>query len=159
MKRQTSVLEYRLWEGDDHYTPLYYYEKIDLEQILARRECEFFVKNGVTYKQVSSALEVNICVIYVEIFEEGPIESVHLSSHGDLTVEIRELNSLKNHPLVKTIHFERHIDVLTVIGSTYTFVDEREWLRDSAELDEDRMVYVLYGTPTGYELEGVEEIE
>ena len=154
MKQQASVLEYRLWEGNEQYTPLYYYENIDLEQILARRECEFFVKNGVTYKQVSSALEGNICIIYVEIFEEGPIESIYLSSHNDITLEIRELNVLKNHPLVKTLQFERHIDILTVIGSALTFVDEKEWLRDSAELDEDRMVYVLYGTPTGYVWKG-----
>ena len=154
MKHRASVLEYRLWEGNEQYTPLYYYEKIDLEQILARRECEFFVKNGVTYKQVSAALEGDICVIYVKIFEEGPIESVHLSSQGDLMLEIRELNALKNHPLVKTLHFERHIDILSVIGATYTFVDECEWLRDSTELDEDRMVYVLYGTSTGYVWKG-----
>lgn len=144
------ILEYRLWKGNEQFTPLYYYEHIELEQILARRECEFYVKKGVTYKQVSSALEGDLCVIYVQIFEEGPIETVKGANKDDLSLEIRELNALKNHPLVKILHFRTHLEILTIIGSTFTFVDEREWRRDSAELDEDRMVYVLYGTPTGY---------
>ena len=145
------ILEYRLWKGDEQFTPLYYYEHIELEQIMARRECEFYVKNGVTYKQVSSALEGDLCVIYVQIYEEGPIETVNGSNKDDLTLEIRELNELKGHPLVNTLHFRTHLEILNVIGSTFTFIHEREWLRDSAELDEDRMVYVLYGTPTGYQ--------
>ncbi len=147
--QKTFILEYRLWKGNEQFTPLYYYEHIELEQIIARRECEFYVKNGVTYKQVSSAIEGDICVIYVEIYEEGPIETETYSNDESMRVEIRELNSLKNHPLVKTLRFSTHMEILHMIGSTFIFVDEDEWLRDSAEIDEDRMVYVFYGTPTG----------
>ena len=43
-----------------------------------------------------------------------------------------------------------HIDVLSMIGSVYTYYQGMEWKRDSAEIDEDRKVYVLYVTPTGY---------
>lgn len=151
LKESAFVLEYRLWKGNEQFTPLYYYEHIELEQILARRECEFFVKNGVTYKQVSSAIEEDIYVIYVEIFEEEPSDSITIVKKEDLVLEIRELNVLRNHPVVKTLHFQRHLDVLSIIGSTFIYVNQQEWLRDSAELDEDRMLYVLYSTPTDYE--------
>ncbi|SFA55435.1 hypothetical protein SAMN05192569_10616 [Parageobacillus thermantarcticus] len=48
-------LEYRLWLGEENYRLLYFYESIDLPQIIARRECDFFVKEGVTYRQVFRA--------------------------------------------------------------------------------------------------------
>lgn len=153
MFKNSPVLEYRQWKGNNEYLPLYFYEDIEIEQILARRECEFFVKNGVTYKQVSSSIEKNIYVIYVEIFEEGPMEAEFPSIGDLLTLEIRELNSIKNHPILDRMYLNSHLEVLTVIGSTFTIVKNKECERDSAEMDEDRKMYVLYVSPTGYEWE------
>src|SRR6478752_1207274 len=65
-------LEYRLLKPDDTFVSIYHYQSIELEQILARRECEFFVKEGVTYKQTSSAVEDDIHIIYVKEHEHGP---------------------------------------------------------------------------------------
>lgn len=64
-------LEYRLLKPDDTFVSIYHYQSIELEQILARRECEFFVKEGVTYKQTSSAVEDDIHIIYVKEHEHG----------------------------------------------------------------------------------------
>lgn len=147
-------MEYRLWKGHDQYIPLYFYENIELEQILARRECEFFVKNGVTYKQLSSAIEQDLYVIYVEIFEENAPEILQEEKNKGISLEIRELNAMKNHPIVQIVSKENHLDILSMIGSSFLYVNHQEWQRDSAELDEDRLTYVLYGTPTGYEWEG-----
>ncbi|MFJ8246176.1 hypothetical protein [Peribacillus asahii] len=149
MEFQSVILEYRLQKGPEQFVTIYHYPGIDLEQILARRECEFFVKEGVTYKQLSSAIENDLFVIYVEVYEEGLIEK-----EGDLTqgikLEVRELNARKNHPLITSKYMTNHLDVLSVIGSVYTYDYGKEWERDSAEIDEDRKVYVLYVTPTGY---------
>ncbi|MCQ6275666.1 hypothetical protein JMM81_11920 [Bacillus sp. V3B] len=151
MKFQKAVLEYRLQKGKEHYVPIYHYPEIELEQILARRECEFFVKDGVTYKQLSSAIEDDLFIIYLEIHEENPIEKERPSQEG-IALEIRELNSIRDHPLITSEHFTNHIDVLSIIGSVYTYYNGMEWERDSAEIDEDRQVYILYMTSTGYQL-------
>ncbi len=149
MKFQSAMLEYRLQKGKDQFIPIYHYSNIDLEQILARRECEFFVKEGMTYKQLSSAIEGQRFVIYLEVYEEGPIEAEDLSQDG-IKLEIRELNALRGYPLITSEYLTNHFDVLSMIGSVYTYDHGKEWERDSAEIDEDRKVYVLYVTSTGY---------
>ena len=152
MKFENAMLEYRLQKGTNSYEPIYYYSAIDLPQILARRECEFFIKEGKTYKQLSSSIEGNLFVIYVELFEEAPIEFEKQSEQG-IKLEIRELNRLQYYPLLSTQYKSNHLEILSVIGSVYTYLEQNEWERDSAEIDEDRGVYVLYVAPTGYLLE------
>ncbi|WP_071393627.1 hypothetical protein [Bacillus tuaregi] len=151
MKFRNAVLEYRLRKGNDQFVPIYHYPEIELEQILARRECEFFVKDGITYKQLSSAIEENLFIIYVEIYEEGPVDAAILTEDGIL-LEVRELNSLKGYPLLTSEYLTDHLDVLSTLGSVYTYHQQQEWERDSAEIDEDRKAYVLYVTATGYSI-------
>lgn len=148
MRFRSAVLEYRLQKGAEQFVPIYHYPDIELEQILARRECEFFVKDGVTYKQLSSAIEDQLFIIYVEVFEDG-IQEQEERTNG-IKLEIRELNASKSHPLIASKLMHNHLDVLSMIGSVYTYEHGKEWERDSAEIDEDRKVYVLYVTPTGY---------
>lgn len=152
MKYERVVLEYRLQKGTGHFVPIYHYVDIDLQQILARRECEFFIKEGVTYKQLSSAIEGELFVIYVELYEEKPLEHEYHVQEG-IKLEIRECNARQNYPLLYSEYVSNHLDVLSVIGNVYTYIKGHEWERDSAEIDEDREVYVLYVTSTGYRLE------
>lgn len=144
-------LEYRLWLGGEIYRLLYFYESIDLPQIITRRECEFFVKEGVTYRQVSSALEHDTFVIYVEEYERGRKEAEVESN--SLRLEVRELDAENKHPVIAALELSSHLDVMMYIGSSFTYFHRKEWLRDSAEIDEDRKVYVLYVTPTGFVME------
>jgi len=148
------ILEYRLWKDDESYVPLYHYEDIQLEQILARRECEFFVKEGVTYKQLSSSVEGSIVAIYVEQYEKDLLINKKTDKDTNLRLEIRELNPYKKNPLLEERDLSSHMEVLLYIGSVYTYVNQLEWERDSAELDEDQLCYILYVTPTGYKWEG-----
>jgi hypothetical protein len=146
------LLEYRLLKGLNSFEPIFHYPDIELEQILARRECEFFVKDGVTYKQISSAKEGSLFLIYVEIYEEEPVTDPLFPPQG-LMLEIRDLDSRGNHPILKQEKYEDHLDVLSMIGSVYTYIDGAEYERDSAEIDEDRSVYILYVKATGEKLE------
>lgn len=148
VEKMKSLLEYRLLKLNETYHSIYHYESIDLEQVLARRECEFFVKEGVTYKQRSSAIEDDIHVIYVDEYEHAPKEEKESDSEY-LTLEVRELNSYRNHPLLTLKSFSNHLEVLSYLGAVYTYFNGQEWERDSAEIDEDRKVYVLYVTETG----------
>jgi hypothetical protein len=144
-------LEYRLLLDDERYELLYFYENIDLEQIITRRECEFFVKEGVTYRQLSSALENDTVAIYVEKYEQG-VKEDEVNGHG-LLLEVRELNAEKNHPVITTLELHSHLEVMVYIGNSFTYFQGKEWLRDCAEIDEDRKLYVLYVTATGLILE------
>ncbi|MBM7703873.1 hypothetical protein [Metabacillus iocasae] len=153
MGNSSVVLEYRLLKGKDEYVPLYHYEHIELEQILARRECEFYVKEGVTYKQRSSAVEDDLHIIYVDEYEHHPKEKEDPESRHSIKVEVRAFNARQNHPVITTKYMRTHLEVLSFIGAVYTYVNRKEWERDSAEMDEDRMVYVLYVTETGFKFE------
>ncbi|MET1014080.1 MAG: hypothetical protein ABWX61_06175, partial [Paenisporosarcina sp.] len=115
---------------------------------------ELFVKDGVTYQQTSSAIEGNLHLIYVKKVEESEKEKEVFNLNGKLTLEIREFNLRENHPIIQKLEFDRHIEILSQIGSVYLYIDQKEWERDSAEIDEDRLVYVLYMIKTGYTLEG-----
>ena len=81
-----EVRIFRLLKPDDTFVSIYHYQSIELEQILARRECEFFVKEGVTYKQTSSAVEDDIHIIYVKEHEHGPKEQAE-DDNREITLE------------------------------------------------------------------------
>ncbi|WP_214829525.1 hypothetical protein [Exiguobacterium algae] len=145
------VLEYRLYKNELAFEPLYHYTSLGLDEVLARRECEFFVKDGMTYKQRSSALEGDqYFLIYVDRYTEGPADK---KETDEIKVEIRTLDDRFDNPLLEAYYVDRHLDALAMLGSQYVYVAGKEYERDSAETDEDRGVYVLYVTPTGYELE------
>lgn len=151
----TYSLEYRLYKGTNSFEPLYHYEEIEIDQILARRECDFFVKEGIVYKQTSSAIEGLLHVIYVAKHNQGEKEKEEFNLNGTMKLEFREFRERTNFPLLKTLEFERHIDILANLGSVYHYLDGQEWEKDSAEIDEDRRVYVLYLIKTGYKMEGI----
>lgn len=75
--------------------------------------------------------------------------SSSIDDHREITLEVRELNSLRGHPILFASSFYTHLDVLSYIGTVYTYYNGWEWERDSAEIDEDRSVYSLYVTKTG----------
>ncbi len=150
----TTSLEYRLFKGNNSSEPLFHYEQIDLQQILARRGCDFYIKEGTVYKQTSSAIEGDWHVIYVTKHEEGEADKEEFNLNGALQLELREFNGRANHPILKKLEFDHHIDILAHIGSDYHYLDGLEWEKDSSEIDEDRRVYVLYLIKTGYTMEG-----
>ena len=79
---------------------------------------------------------------YLKVYEEDPLENDDILQAG-IKLEIRELNALKEYPLIMSEMMTTHLEVLSVIGSVYTYIQDKEWERDSAEIDEDRKVYVL----------------
>ena len=40
------VLEYRLYKNELSFEPLYHYTSLELDEVLARRECEFSSKTA-----------------------------------------------------------------------------------------------------------------
>ena len=97
-EKVNTSLEYRLYDRTSSYKPLFHYEVIDLHQVLARRECDFYVKEGIVYKQTSSAIEGEWHVIYVEKQKEGEKEKEEFNLNNTLKLEMRRFNE------EKTIH-------------------------------------------------------
>lgn len=68
---------------------------------------------------------------------------------GSTQIELREYKEGTNvYPLIHTYSFKDDDDVLLLLQSDYITLNGREWEKTSAEVDEDRRVYVYYARPS-----------
>ena len=145
------VLEYRLIDETKQYPAIYHFEELDKMQIFCRRNCDYFVLDKQVYETTSSALEEDRFVIYVKkVDDEKPFYAA--SSTRPLGIEVREYRENNESPEIAFFHCETHEDVFSYLDSTYHYVHGKEVERVSAEMDQDRRVYVLYVFPVGVEL-------
>ncbi|MCM3443890.1 hypothetical protein [Metabacillus halosaccharovorans] len=141
--KKSYKLEYRLNDERNHYPAIYHYSFSDPYEIFCRRLCDFFIKEKKVYKRTSSSLEDEYYVIYVEeetdeyVFEQA-------ESYTHVTLEVREYNEYSVSPLIFTYDLYSHEEALSLIGNDYLWIEEEEYEKISAEIDEDRSTYVLY---------------
>lgn len=141
--KKSYKLEYRLNDERSHYPALYHYEFSDPYEIFCRRLCDYFIKEKKVYKQTSSSLEEEYYVIYVEeetdeyVFEQA-------DNYTHVTLEVRDYNEYSVSPLIFTYDLYSHEEALSLIGNDYLWIQENEYEKISAEIDEDRSTYVLY---------------
>ncbi|WP_226527664.1 hypothetical protein [Metabacillus niabensis] len=141
--KKSYKLEYRLNDDRNHYPAIYHYSFSDPYEIFCRRLCDFFIKEKKVYKRTSSSLEDEYYVIYVEeetdeyVFEQA-------ESYTHVTLEVREYNEYSVSPLIFTYDLYSHEEALSLIGNDYLWIEEEEYEKISAEIDEDRSTYVLY---------------
>lgn len=138
-------LEYRLVE--DGFPGLFHYTDISKEEIGVRFSCDYFIKNQVVYEKTSTALEDDLFVIYVERSATEIPHPFHLTEGalGSVLLEIREVNDdLEDYPIIKVLEIPDLLTLLLYLQSNYINLNHREWEKTSAEIDEDRFVYVLY---------------
>ncbi|WP_078434778.1 hypothetical protein [Metabacillus halosaccharovorans] len=141
--KKSYKLEYRLNDERNHYPAIYHYSFSDPYEIFCRRLCDFFIKEKKVYKRTSSSLEDEYYVIYVEeetdeyIFEQA-------ESYTHVSLEVREYNEYSVSPLIFTYDLYSHEEALSLIGNDYLWIEEEEYEKISAEIDEDRSTYVLY---------------
>ncbi|MGM7682385.1 hypothetical protein ACSVDA_09550 [Cytobacillus sp. Hm23] len=152
MNHKIRVLEIRLNDRYKDYPALYHYKDIDREQIFVRRECEYYVKDGIVYEQVSSALEDDRFVLYVNKIGDDTIDP-NTRVRENLCVEVREYRRIGEQKLLKIYDCRDHMDVLGYIGNTFIYIEGKEYKRSSVEADEDRQTYILYVNDTGTVLE------
>jgi hypothetical protein len=145
-------LEYRLFDEAQEFPVIYYYDQIDKLEILMRFHCLYFVKEGAVYEQTSSAVEGGTYVIYVQPSQEesDPWSGVQaVTTWPGIRVELREYqDGAKVHLLQHAFDYPQVEDALLHVASDYFNWNEREWQKMSAEVDEDRHVYVYYAQPT-----------
>lgn len=141
--KKSYKLEYRLNDERKEYPALYHYEFSDPYEIFCRRLCDYFIKGKKVYKQTSSSLEDEYYVIYVEeetdefIFEQA-------DHYKHVTLEVRDYKEYNESPLIFTYDLYSHEEALSLIGNDYLWIQDEEYEKISAEIDEDRSTYVLY---------------
>lgn len=145
-------LEYRWLDEKNGYPVLFYYDHIDKDEVSLRFACDYLVKGHVVYEKTSCAVEPGCYVIYVKrSTDETAVDYAHTASTrwGSIQLELREYKEgTMNYPLVHTYYFKDDDEALLHLQSDYLVLDGREWEKTSAEVDEDRRVYVYYARPT-----------
>ncbi|MED1796100.1 hypothetical protein EDM59_24850 [Brevibacillus nitrificans] len=145
-------LEYRLLDEANGYPVLFYYERIDKDEVSLRFACDYLVKGHVVYEKTSCAVEPSCYVVYVKrSTEEQAVDYAHTASArwGSIQIELRHFREgTTTYPLVHTFYCKDDDDALLYLQSDYLMHDGQEWEKTSAEVDEDRRVYVYYAQPT-----------
>ena len=144
-------LEYRLLDPERNYPVLYYYNGMDKEEITLRFACDYLVKDQHVYEKMSCALEIGTYVIYVRRAEDEQVLDSQLVFAPDwegIRMEVRHFREGTAHyPVVHTFHFHSDEDALLHLQCDFLFIDGQEWQKTSAEVDENRRVYVIYAQP------------
>ncbi|MEI7026401.1 hypothetical protein [Paenibacillus sp. y28] len=148
-------LEYRQYgEWETQFPLLYYYDGIDQDEVSLRFACDYFVKDGVVYEKTSCSIEPHAYVIYVRrSADEYVVDSTRQTPPafrwGGIRIELREFMEYSDqHPVRHTFRYSDDDDALLCLQSDYLVWDGSEWAKTSAEIDEDRRVYVYYATRT-----------
>lgn len=144
-------LEYRLLDEAKGYPVLFTYDHIDKDEVSLRFACDYLVKEHMVYEKTSCAIEAGCYVIYVKSStEEHAVDYVQMAAArwGNVQIELREFHEgAKPYPLVHTYYFKDDDDALLHLQSDYLYLNGREWEKTSAEVDEDRRVYIYYALP------------
>lgn len=146
-------LEYRLLDDNQEFPVLYYYDQIALEEIELRFACDYFVKLGTVFAKTSCAIEEGVYIIYVTHSQNAPIAGANTTARqdGSLQLEVREHDGLANYPLITTYAFLKTQELLLHLLSDYLYLNGHEWLKEAAQIDEDRRLYIYYAKQTDIE--------
>lgn len=143
-------LEYRLLDDAGRYPVLYYYQDIDETEIAARFVCDYFVKENILYEKQSCSLEPLVYVIYVKKISQEitVLPDDAQQPKENIRVEVRHFREYVTEcPLVFTYELRENKEVMLYLQSDYFIWGGQEWQKTSAEIDEDRKVYVIYAQP------------
>ncbi|HBI03046.1 MAG TPA: hypothetical protein DDY49_03330 [Paenibacillaceae bacterium] len=141
-------LEYRLWDQSGEESILYYYSYMKYTEIAARMACDYFVKEGRVYEKDSTFWENGLYIIYVhpEVDEQNQYGEPVYSTKREVVLEIREFKECTNqYPLIQVYPLNNMDEMAAFLQGDRYYVGGIQWEKTSAETDEDRGAFVLYG--------------
>ncbi|SHI77525.1 hypothetical protein [Propionispora hippei] len=149
-----SNLQYRLFSEENSFPVLYHYEHISEEEVIARFACDYFVKDGVLYEKTACATGPLSYIIYIRQVED--ITTTYTDNmrfnEASIPLEIRHYQENADlYPLLFINEYKDHLQAALRLQSDFFMWQGREWRKTSAEIDEDRKVYVLYAEPEAKE--------
>ncbi|WP_456274113.1 RNA helicase [Bacillus sp. AK031] len=141
-------LVYVLDKGFQQYEEAYHYpsEAISQDEVYARQLCEYFVKEGKQFKLLSNEMEDGTEILVVK--EDGIPDTFRdeVTYSGDeIYIEFRKYQRLGGMPLLSSLKAGTHWEVIRfLLKDVVDIPGVGLRVRDSAEIDEDRKVYVIY---------------
>ena len=141
-------LVYFIDKGFQHYEEFYHYpvDMISNDEIYARQLCEYFIKDGKQYKLLSNEMEKGSEILVIKEDSKAQKFQDEISYPPDeIHIEFRQYQVFGDMPLLYTIKVDTHYDVIRFLLKDIVdipTIGQKE--RDSAEIDEDRKVYVIY---------------
>jgi hypothetical protein len=136
-------------EKIDEYEPFLSYkipENMNHDEKYARQLCEFFVHEGKEYELQSNEMKDNEEILIIK--EKGTAKKFadEASYKGrGIFIEFRQYHETGEMPLLHLQALNSHWDVIRYLLKDVVDIPQRgQYLRDSAEIDEDRAVYVMY---------------
>ncbi|GAB6464606.1 hypothetical protein bcgnr5390_64080 [Bacillus luti] len=129
-------LEYRLRDE----TPIYHFKEMEVEQIFAHRTTNRHVLDGKTYTSISSAVEDNLFVIYVDLsFSSAPnYQYTYSTPHVEL--------HLSNHfstILLDTIDCVNFTNLQIYMGTDFLVWKDKTYTVVDSFVDSGRRAYML----------------
>ncbi|WP_246625005.1 RNA helicase [Fictibacillus nanhaiensis] len=136
-------------EKVDGYEPFLTYkipDNMHNDEKYARQLCEFFVSGQKEYELQSNEMMDDEEILIVK--EIGPVKkfSEESSYKGrGIFIEFRQYNNTGDMPLLHVQAMNSHWDVIRYLLKDVVHIPRQgQFQRDSAEIDEDRAVYVIY---------------
>jgi hypothetical protein len=139
-------LEYRLLDEAKQFPVQYYYDRIGKPEIAMRMSCDYFVKEGQIFEKTSAAIDGGTYVIYVQpAVEEKVVDPSQKAIWKTIRIELREYKEDSDYyPVIHVYEFRDEMEALLHMQSNFLYLYGKEWEKTSAEIDEDRNVYVWY---------------
>lgn len=138
-----TKIEYRLNDPKKNYPALYHLENIPVLEIYSRRNTDYFILDRKVYEQISSLIEENCMVVYLqECLDEIPFEKE--TTHNQLGIELRLYNERAGHPMIDFLFCQNHEELSPYLHTTYVLLQGEEYEVISSETDQDRKTFVTY---------------
>ncbi|ANC77967.1 hypothetical protein ABE65_014645 [Fictibacillus phosphorivorans] len=121
-------------------------ENMHNDEKYARQLCEYFVTGGKEYELQSNEMKGSEEILIVKEVGEARRFTDETSYKGrGIFLEFRSYNSSGDMPVLHTQALNSHWDVIRyLLKDVVDIPGKGQFLRDSAEIDEDRAVYVMY---------------
>lgn len=138
-----TKIEYRLNDPKRNYPALYHLENIPTLEVYSRRNTDYFILDRKVYEQISSLIEENCMIVYVqESTDEVPFESAAVQNQ--LGIELRLYNERTGHPMIDFLYCQTHEELSPYLHTTYLLLQGEEYEIISSETDQDRKTFVVY---------------
>lgn len=144
-------LEYHYLKDEEEISVLFTYPSISKAEILMRFASDYFVKGKDVFERIYTQADPPVHKIFVVRSAEEKVLDDRLRfgpTWEGIRIELRHFHEEWSHyPLVHRYHFhEPQAALLHLLSSLYQ-VDGQVWEKTSAEVDENRYVYVIYAVP------------
>ncbi|PTM56678.1 hypothetical protein [Desmospora activa] len=143
-----ATLEYRLDEPERDHPVLLTYEDIDEDEISTRFICDYLVTEDRVYERTVTASGDRGFIIFVRLADDEQVwdpDGIPHPTWTGIRLEIRQFSEdAAYYPVLETLHCQTQTELRLYLQGEILYRGGKEWRKTSAEVDENRKVFVLY---------------